>query len=989
MSITRIIAFALISFFTGSVSLISQLLAIRLAQQELSVAPLTIAAVLASALLGLAIGSFVQGRFVDRVADARRRAAWLLILAAALLAAMALLGRPCLQWLIKFQMPSWGESIAFAATTVVPINFLLGGVIPLLSGVASRSGWKNGFAWIYASETLGAAIGALAWAFYFVPQFGLLKSALLLAGATTVVAAADLVASLVKREPAAVESGSQNKDNSPEVQTDHATGNSYGRGALLLAAIVASVATPGMELIWQRYFAVVYGSDSHSYALVVAIFLLGVSIGSLIASALGLRRAGRKLYGILLFCVGASIVGSVWLLYQGLQLEQFVNVLGWLDQHPMLARLSLTAAVLFLPAILAGVALPVLVRTWVANDPQPGRRTGEIFACVILGNVCGLFVVAIGVIPWLGLKGSALVLAVSCMLAGTILGGTSSSMVDRRRTWVDWFATTGLVGVFGVALLLVWQLQLIQQRVGQQSEDVAITEHYRETSNQIVAVVHAPNDSSRKQLLIDGVTIGESGGGAGEKQQVLAHLPFLIRNTEAARVLTIGLGSGLLAAELVDIPQVESVVCAELSEAVVEACTYFSTQNRNVLDHEKLSLIQGDGVRVLRLAKDKFDLIVSDGKSRPGAASNQTFFSSDYYRLCAKSLTPEGVFVQWVSLRCDLRELETILATFAETFPHGYLALAAPDSIYLVGLNEPLALDRAVMQQHLDSVSAASLRDYRWKEPDDFLSMGWLNDDTAARLFEATPKNSFDRPVMDSFAWESFRHSIASKPPQTGTLVRLLGAEPESSMAMVNDGREALKEMIEAESIVLAREKDWLDEATGHYKVALSHLPKLNRLGDVPRQFQILAQTARARTDLPGEFSALMNLIELNAASPEDQLFVGNVLMSYGNTDLALQHIYEATKRSGNLPRYRIALAELYIRIAKNGQAIRYLDLAIADDRIEQGEAVQQKLKGKAKLLKGIAMQKLGQLLSGEALIRDVLESDPELQAVYNRYAVP
>ena len=178
---------------------------------------------------------------------------------------------------------------------------------------------------------------------------------------------------------------------------------------------------------------------------------------------------------------------------------------------------------------------------------------------------------------------------------------------------------------------------------------------------------HNTEMPTKKRLIIDGVTIGESGGGVDEKQQVLAHLPFLIGEAKplrSSKVLTIGLGTGILAGELAINEQVESLTCVEISSEVIKASEWFDEENRQVLDSAKFNLIHGDGVRYLRNADQKFDVIVSDGKSRPGAASNLPFFSEEYYRLCSDSLSEDGVFVQWVSLRCDREELKTIPVSY-------------------------------------------------------------------------------------------------------------------------------------------------------------------------------------------------------------------------------------------------------------------------------------------------------------------------------------
>ena len=178
---------------------------------------------------------------------------------------------------------------------------------------------------------------------------------------------------------------------------------------------------------------------------------------------------------------------------------------------------------------------------------------------------------------------------------------------------------------------------------------------YFEDSVQTIAVIESQEREGYKKLLIDGVSIGESGGGVDEKQQMLAHLPaMLTKKAEPLRVYTIGLGTGILASELAEQDAVESVVAIELSKGVVRSVDFFADDNHTLSANPKVQIINDDGIRFLRQSDQEFDAIVSDGKSRPGATSNVSFFSREYYLLCERKLSGDGLFVQWVSIKLSL-----------------------------------------------------------------------------------------------------------------------------------------------------------------------------------------------------------------------------------------------------------------------------------------------------------------------------------------------
>ena len=117
---------------------------------------------------------------------------------------------------------------------------------------------------------------------------------------------------------------------------------------------------------------------------------------------------------------------------------------------------------------------------------------------------------------------------------------------------------------------------------------------YREGPANTVTVFSEKTEPNRLKMSVDGIVIGESGGGVDEKQQMLAQLPFLLRSASRLNesssepsqqpptsdsVLTIGLGTGILAGQVAQIPTVATVTCVELSPAVIDASREFSDAN--------------------------------------------------------------------------------------------------------------------------------------------------------------------------------------------------------------------------------------------------------------------------------------------------------------------------------------------------------------------------------------------------------------------------
>ena len=986
-----------IAFFSGALSLASQIVGLRLATQELSATSLTVAATLIAALLGQSVGALIFGRLADGVQHQDRLAIFGMATAALVTILTGAWGREIAHWVRSCELPMFAEAGCFMLGTVFPVNLLLGGILPALTRAASGNQAVNvqqAFGSNYGFETVGAATGSLLTTFIAIAWIGISFSSYLVASGALGWALIALLIIFAERGYAGINPRrTLNRSiTEPNVQPSNCRQIKY-RWALLVAALMSSCASLGMELIWQRYFTIVFGSDTHSYAIVAAVFLAGVSMGSLVAAKL-LRNcnASLRLYTALQLLVAISILGSLWIFKWVFHADSIVIVVRWLDASPILMRLLLAGSVMFIPALLIGAALPVLAKIWVGDRTTIGTSTGQLYSTVFVGNILGVILCAVWLIPTLGLQATAIVLATICLMVGISLFILLETVFasDARKRMRRISLTLACIAFAGIATRLL--VSPFQPGVGDQ--EAWVVDWYSEKASQTVAVVRSTSDTNRKRLLIDGVTIGEAGGGVDEKQQILANLPFLIGDGNRPRVLTIGLGTGILASRLAAVEQVESVTCVELSPLVIQAAHFFSNANDNILADKKFSLVHGDGVRYLRSADDRYDVIVSDGKSRPGSATNIPFFSKEYYLLCAESITENGVFVQWVSARCDRGELESILATFAGSFEFGHVAVAGPDSVYLIGSRRPIYFQPELMGKHLDSPTASDLALYGWSDADDFLSLYWLDQNVVRKELANTPVNTLDHPVLERFAWDSFHYSVSRASPQLSFLNDLVHADSDSLVNNIalNDladselrtqltaARIAGRELLESNQLVLSQDVDWLDRAAGHCRTALRYLPNLSRQCRVAELYRELADET---DDQSTEFSALLNVAELRCELPDDEFRMARILSRNQSHDLALDHYDRAVRLSGGQPEYRLSFGEGLLRSEKNVQALRQFEMVI--DTIESAPKLASEselMLARTRLLQGVALIKIDRSEEGSELISNVLKSRPELQPI-------
>ena len=172
------------------------------------------------------------------------------------------------------------------------------------------------------------------------------------------------------------------------------------------------------------------------------------------------------------------------------------------------------------------------------------------------------------------------------------------------------------------------------------------------------------------------------------RQTMLAHLPLLL-HAAPSDVCIIGLGSGVTAGAALAHP-VDRVDTIELSREVVRASDFFTTENRAALRDPRGHLLVGDGRTHLRLASRTYDVIISEPSS-PWIAGAAPLFTRELFAAARDRLNPGGLFAQRVHLqgvpRADVR---SILATFADVFPHTTLWLAGETDLIVIGSREAL-----------------------------------------------------------------------------------------------------------------------------------------------------------------------------------------------------------------------------------------------------------------------------------------------------------
>jgi spermidine synthase len=690
----------LLAFASGATALVYEVLWTRQLVSLFGATAPAISATLAAIFLGLATGSAVVGRRCARWPRPLRAYGLMEFgIGLAALLVIPLLGTYEHLFPVIYHRFS-GHPTAFtvakvflaAAALFVP-TFLMGGTLPLLAQafVSSPRTFGKVGSGVYAANTFGATLGALSVPFYLLPTFGADRGYYLAAAVNLFVGALAIyldrrlqTLNPEVRPPRETRPGRRGKavvpsEASPVMPEWMLVALAFLSGALVLA----------LEVLWARMLAQVHENSIYSFAIVLAVFLMGLAGGASLAHASMKRRLNpRKLLGLAWVGAGIFVFGSPHLFYF---LTGGLRYVGEVGPHASAVTLGFALSTMLVPTFLAGMILPLLMEsTAAARNGAAGSLLGRLLAINTAGAIVGPLVATYAVLPWLGLwvgiAAAGLLMIAAGELALKNLSGGSFATLRRAATAVSLAALVAVANPF----------TLPRVRVKRDGDENLI--HLKEGSHGIVAVVE--NRDDRWMLLNNFYTLGGTASAVEERQQ--ARIPLLL-HPAPRKVAFLGLGTGITAGGAL-LPTVDEVVALELvPEVVTTARDYFAEANLGVLTDSKVEVINEDARIYLKAGGRDFDVIIGD-LVVPWRSGESSLFTREHFEAARGALAPGGIFCQWLPLyQLSEEQFQIIAATFLDIFPRATLWRGDffPDApaLALIGHTDPHGIDPHAVDQ--------------------------------------------------------------------------------------------------------------------------------------------------------------------------------------------------------------------------------------------------------------------------------------------------
>jgi spermidine synthase len=745
-------AMLLLFIGSGCAALIYEIVWLQLLQLVIGLTTISLGVLLGAYMGGMCLGSWLLPRLVS----ARRhplRVYAVLELGIGVIGIAILFGMP---WVTQIYTAVGGSGFGgivvrcvVAGVCLLPPTLLMGATLPAMSRWVETT--PQGISWLgffYGGNIAGAVFGCLLAGFYLLRMYDMACGTYVAACINATVAILAIVLSMLAPFKPAEEAAVADKKSSSSPALNPNPNPSTGRAikgfrAIYVAIALSGLAALGAEVIWTRLLALMLGATVYTFSIILAVFLVGLGLGSSLGSVLArLTTRPRLAFGICQLLLAGAVAWAAWMITASLP--------NW-PVNPELARspwyifqLDLARCLwAILPApLLWGASFPLALAAVAGRGQESGRLVGGVYAANTVGAILGSLCFSLLVIPLCGSQWAQRMLILLSAVSGLVV----LAPMLWRETAPDGStqeAPLGIKGAFllpaalGVAALLAlhvgvlpWGVvaygrftatyagQLAPGMVKDESEVHAgngyttFCEYVGEGLNGTVAVtirtdkvrsfhsagkVQASNDPRDMRL-----------------QRMLGHISAMAF-PNPKKVLVVACGAGVTAGSFIPHPTIQHITICDIEPLVPEHVTpRFAKENYDVVNNPKVKIVHDDGRHFIRTTKEKYDIISSDPID-PWVKGCAALNTVEYYQMCKDHLNPGGVMSLWIPFyESNSDTIKSVLATFFKVFPDGIVWSndengSGYDAV-LFGTVKPAVIDVDQWQERLDRPDNALVR---------------------------------------------------------------------------------------------------------------------------------------------------------------------------------------------------------------------------------------------------------------------------------------
>ena len=647
----------LVFLVSGTAALIFETLWFRQAGLAVGNTVWASAIVTASFMGGLAIGNAVVARWGARVRRPLVAYAALEIVVAATGLGLVLVF-PFVGQALAPLMGSLGSVALNALRVTVSFTLLLlpatamGATLPLLASALSARDPNFGrvLGRLYGWNTLGAFVGTLAGDLVLIQALGIRGTALFAAG-LDLVAAASAFALAARFAGAA-----QAQESLPPARIGAAAWR------ILAAALLSGGILLALEVVWFRFLLHFTTATSWAFAAMLAVVLLGIAAGGLVAARIHGRWSGAYRWGAPVALVAGLGVAASYASFLSVAPPMGAQ---WVETMAGYFRLAVP---LMLPvSLLSGVLFTLLGRALQAELGESTRSAGLLTLANTVGAASGALLGGFFLLPVIGIERSLFALGASYALVG---------LLALRRDWVprERFAAATAGTLLAAALVFfpfgLMANQFVPRVVSRWAKEAYRLVAFEEAIGETVMItrrdVFGRPESYR--LITNGLAMSGTNYVGRRFMALYVWWPVAV-HPGLRRALQISYGLGTTSRALVETRELEHIDIVDTSASVLRLSALAQDSPRaNPLADPRVHAHIEDGRFFLLTRPTRYDLITADPPP-PKAAGISSLYSREYFELVRSRLAPRGIASYWLPVyQMSAIEGRAVMAAFCAAF---------------------------------------------------------------------------------------------------------------------------------------------------------------------------------------------------------------------------------------------------------------------------------------------------------------------------------
>jgi spermidine synthase len=684
---------------SGCAALIYEVVWFQLLQLVIGSSAISLGVLLGTFMAGMCLGSYFLPRYIDTRAHPLRVYA-ALELGIGIFGLLLLFGMPLVNGIY---LAIGGGNVFFraiiASICLLPPTLLMGATLPAIARYVRTS--PQGISWMgffYGGNIAGAVVGSLLAGFYLLRVHDMAIATYAAVALNVVVAVlAFAISAVATYEPA-------------EVISDGPVQRAPGSTAVYVTIALSGMTALSSEVLWTRLLSLLFGATTYTFSLILAMFLLGLGIGSSLGSAIARNTARpRVALGWCQMLLCGAMAWAAYMLMTSLPfwpINPAITSNIWFNFQLDIVR---CLWVVLPGAILWGMSFPLALASVALPGQDAGRLLGGVYAANTVGAILGAVGSALILTRYVGSQdGMGWLILISAVSGLIMLAPVAAGEAGQKG--VRWATAIALVLATGAA-------GLAARKVPPVPGDLVAYGRYAATWVGLSNVIYVDEGLNAFVAVSETSTGVRNYHNAGKVQassepqdmrlqRMLGHFTHLIPRTPS-NALVIGCGAGVTAGAVSIGPDVQRMTIAEIEPLVPASVSkYFGEHNYNVVDNPKVTIHIDDARHFLLTTDQKFDAITSDPLD-PWVKGAATLYTIEFFELVKRHLNPGGVVTLFVQLyESNEAAVKSEIGTFMQAFPNsvvwGNTNNGQGYDLVLMGQLEPIKIDVDALQAKLD-----------------------------------------------------------------------------------------------------------------------------------------------------------------------------------------------------------------------------------------------------------------------------------------------